>query len=138
MAFGCVWNFFKGFAAVPNNRWRTGIQLLRDRAPLMGGSIGVWGTLYQIFYCSIKSYRKKTDIANVLYSGFLVSTVINIRSSGLRVAIESGIWSGIFLLIICAMLQVQIEANKKKETLRKNIEYTKQVNEQNRNNKEVI
>jgi len=131
IAFGVLWNFFKGFAiGVPKHRLKSGILLLRDRACLTGGFLGAWGTLYQIFYCSFKSYRKQTDILNLLYAGFSVSFVMNIRSSGFRAALESGIWSGCFLLIISGLIQVQLDANKK-ENLRKNIEYTKKINSNN-------
>ncbi len=71
---------------------------------------------------------------NVVYSGFLVSVIINIRSSGFKAAFQSGIGTGLFLLIICGMLQGQAEAKKKHDIMRQNIEYSKNINAKNRMN----
>ncbi len=134
IVFGGLWNFAKGFSYVPKNRFKAGIFMVRDRAALMGGSIGVWGTLYHLIYCGIKMYRQTSDIVNVVYSGFLVSVIINIRSSGFKAAFQSGIGTGLFLLIICGMLQGQAEAKKKHDIMRQNIEYSKNINAKNRMN----
>ena len=132
ICFGFLTNFAKGFAYVKTKRFKSGFIMVRDRAPLMGGMIGVWGTLYHVFYCILKNYRKTGDLSNIVYSGFLVSVVMNIRTSGLKAALESGIISGMFLLIICGIIQAQNEALKKRQTMQQNIEYTKAVNEKNR------
>ena len=57
---GTVWHFFGGLRNAPKGQGLSfAISRCKSRAPILGGSFAVWGTLFSIFDCSISYVRKK-------------------------------------------------------------------------------
>ena len=44
------------------------VSRVKSRAPILGGSFAIWGTLFSMFDCSISHIRKKASIYEVILS----------------------------------------------------------------------
>ena len=58
----------------------SGLCLVRNRAPFLGGSFGLWGGLFSTFDCMLIHYRQKDDPWNAIVAGFMTGGVLQIRA----------------------------------------------------------
>jgi mitochondrial import inner membrane translocase subunit TIM17 len=126
-ATGCVlgsmWYFAKGaFNSVRRERFRGGITLVRNRAPVLGGSFAMWGGIFATSSCVLGYVRGVEDTKNSIASGFVTGFVLSFRN-GFRPAIRNGIFGGVFLAIIEGLM-IFMNMYQKREELKGKIAET--------------
>lgn len=73
-----------------------GIQLLKKRAPMLGGNFCAWMGLFGTFQCVMLYLTKKDTHMNQVVAGGMTGATINIRG-GWRYAFRGGIQGAIFI-----------------------------------------
>ena len=77
----------------------SGLCLVRNRAPFLGGSFGLWGGLFSSFDCMLIHYRQKDDPYNAMIAGFLTGGVLQIRA-GVQQAFKQALIGGFIIMLI--------------------------------------
>lgn len=112
---GSIWYFGKGaYNSVRRERFRGGIHLVRNRAPVLGGSFAMWACIFSISSCTLAHIRGHEDALNSIASGFMTGFVLSIRN-GLRGGIRNGIFGAVFLGIIEGMVIFMGQYQKREE-----------------------
>ena len=79
---GCIAYFIRGMWFSPKKeRFRGGILLLKRRAPVLGGSIALWGGLFSMTDCLLIHLRNKNDYLNPIAAGFFTGGFLAIRGN---------------------------------------------------------
>jgi import inner membrane translocase subunit TIM17 len=100
---GGIWHLGVGMKNSPaGTRWREGVARSRLRAPILGGSFAVWGTLFSICDCSFTYVRKKEDPWNAIMSGAATGGLLAARA-GAKAAGRSALVGGVILAAIEGM-----------------------------------
>jgi len=95
--------FVKGAWNAPKRqRMFSGLTHLRNRAPIMGGTFGLWGGIFSSVDCLLIYYRQKDDPFNAVAAGFVTGGVLAIRG-GLAPAFRQAMLGGIILCVIEAV-----------------------------------
>ncbi len=119
-ALGAVWYFIKGsYYAVRRERIKGGLMLVRSRAPILGGSFGMWACIFSVSCCGMVYLRQREDPFNSVVAGFTTGFVLAIRG-GMRNAFRSAIIGGLFLSIIEGMMIMHQQYQKKKQVIEEN------------------
>ena len=119
-AMGSLWYFVKGcYYAVRRERIKGGLQLLRSRAPILGGSFAMWACIFSISSCIMVRIRQKEDPINSVIAGFSTGFVLAIRG-GLKNACRSAIIGGLFLGIIEGIMVIHQQWQKRKQIQEEN------------------
>lgn len=117
---GALWYFVKGsYYAVRRERLRGGLQLLRARAPILGGSFAMWACIFSISSCGMVYLRQREDPINSVAAGFTTGFILAIRG-GFRNAMRSAIIGGLFLGIIEGLMVIHGQWQKRKQILEEN------------------
>lgn len=117
---GTIWYFGKGFYfAVRRERIKGGLMLVRSRAPILGGSFGLWAGVFSISNCVMVQIRQKEDPFNSIIAGFSTGFVLAIRG-GVRTAMRNALVGGIFLTIIESLMIVWHQHQKKNQIIEEN------------------
>ncbi|EGR32651.1 mitochondrial import inner membrane translocase subunit tim17, putative [Ichthyophthirius multifiliis] len=125
---GCVIYFLKGMYYAPSSeRFSQGFDLLRKRAPILGGlnqknkqnthtkkyqkgNFAIWGGLYTSTECILIYIRQVEDFWNRIAGGFITGATLAIRG-GYKTSLQQGIFGGLFLgsfsLVEIAMMKMQ-------------------------------
>lgn len=112
---GSIWYFGKGaYYSVRRERVKGGIHLLRNRAPVLGGSFAMWACIFSISSCSLGYIRGHEDSINSIASGFITGFVLSFRN-GLRGGIRNGIFGAVFLAIIEGLVNFMNLYQKREE-----------------------
>lgn len=61
-------------------RMMGGLTHVRNRAPLIGGSFGMWGFCFSTVDCLFMHYRQQDDPWNAVAAGFVTGGVLQLRS----------------------------------------------------------
>lgn len=97
---GGIWHLGVGAKNAPkNSRWKEGLARSRLRAPILGGSFAVWGTLFSLCDCSFTALRKKEDPWNAIMSGAATGGLLAARA-GPKAAGRSALVGGVILAAI--------------------------------------
>ncbi len=89
-----------GFRNAPKGKGISqAISRVKARAPILGGSFAIWGTLFSIFDCSIASLLKKEDPWNAIISGAAAGGVLALRG-GIKAAGTNALAGGVILAAI--------------------------------------
>ncbi len=127
---GSIWYFGKGaYNSVRRERFKGGILLVRNRAPVLGGSFAMWACIFSISSCTLGYIRGHEDALNSIASGFVTGFVLSFRN-GLRGGIRNGIFGAVFLGIIEGMVNFMTMYQKREELKQKIVEtdtYRKQI-----------
>ena len=84
---GSIMYFAQGLILSPRGqRFRTAITHMRDRAPLLGGSIAMWSGGFAFSSGLMKYNRGIDDEWNDTIGGAFTGFIINIRSGGFQFA----------------------------------------------------
>jgi hypothetical protein len=67
------------FFSPKKERFFGGIQLLKRRAPILGGSFALWGGLFSLTDCTLIHLRNETDYINPIVAGALTGGFLAIR-----------------------------------------------------------
>jgi import inner membrane translocase subunit TIM17 len=119
-ALGTIWYFAKGaYYSVRKERVRGGIQLVANRAPILGGSFAMWGCIFSISNCCMVYLRNREDPINSVVAGFTTGFVLAIRG-GIRNAMRSAIIGGLFLGIIEVIMVIYQQWDKKRQIVEQN------------------
>ncbi len=119
-ALGAIWYFIKGsYYAVRRERIKGGLMLLRSRAPILGGSFGMWACVFSISCCIMVRIRQREDPFNSVIAGFMTGFVLAIRG-GLRNAFRSAMIGGVFLGIVEGIMIIHQQWQKKKQIVEEN------------------
>ncbi|CAD8142543.1 unnamed protein product [Paramecium octaurelia] len=115
---GCIFYFLKGMSFAPKKeRFFGGIQLLKRRAPILGGSFALWGGLFSITDCTLMHLRNQQDFINPIVAGAFTGGFLAIRA-GTRIAVRNAIFGGIILGFIqlaeVGMLKMQMREEMKR------------------------
>ena len=120
---GSIWFFSKGaYYSIRRERFKGGIHLLRNRAPILGGSFAMWGGIFASSSCFFKYLRGTEDALNSVASGFVTGFVLSFRN-GIRGGIRNGIFGAVFLGIIEGLVNF-MSMYQKREELKAKIEET--------------
>ena len=112
---GSIWYFLKGsYHSVRRERFKGGILLIRNRAPILAGSFAMWAGIFSISSCSLKYLRGKEDSINSVASGFMTGFVLSFRN-GLRGGIRNGMFGAVFLGIIELLMHFMAQYQKREE-----------------------
>lgn len=96
-SIGSMWYFLKGaYFALPKERIKGGLHLVRAKATGLGGSFASWSFFYSLSHCTSSYIRKKNDPLNSIIAGFSTGFILSIRS-GIKSAIKNGL-TGCFVL----------------------------------------
>ena len=76
-----------------------GLTHVRNRAPLIGGSFGMWGGCFSTVDCMMMHYRQTDDPYNAVAAGFITGGILQIRS-GPQSAFKNACIGGIMLALI--------------------------------------
>jgi len=98
--------------------------LLRSRAPILGGSFGMWACIYSLSCCTMVYIRKREDAINSVIAGFSTGFILAIRG-GLRNALRSGVIGGLFLGIIETVMIVYAQKQRRDQIIQQNKEVKK-------------
>ncbi|KAL4488881.1 hypothetical protein ABPG72_005668 [Tetrahymena utriculariae] len=128
---GCIIYFIKGMYYAPSSeRFSQGFDLLRKRAPILGGNFAMWGALFTISECGLIHYRQVEDNWNKVAGGFITGAMLSIRG-GYRQALQQGIIGGIFLgcfsFVEIAMMKFQRRAQLEQQEMQHNMMIEKQI-----------
>lgn len=97
---GSIWHFVKGMRNSPRGqRLLGGVDAVKLRAPVLGGSFAVWGGLFSTFDCALSGIRGVEDPYNAIASGAITGGVLAARS-GARAAARSAAIGGVLLAVI--------------------------------------
>lgn len=97
---GSIWHFFKGARNSPRGqRLIGGVDAVKMRAPVLGGSFAVWGGLFSTFDCALSGVRGVEDPYNSIASGAITGGVLAARS-GMRASARSAAIGGVLLAVI--------------------------------------
>mmetsp|Transcript_10092 Transcript_10092/g.20411 ORF Transcript_10092/g.20411 Transcript_10092/m.20411 type:complete len:175 (+) Transcript_10092:307-831(+) len=97
---GSIWHFVKGARNSPRGaRLMGAVDLVKIRAPAIGGSFAIWGGLFSTFDCAFAGLRKKEDPWNAIMSGAMTGGVLAARQ-GAGAALRSAAFGGVILAII--------------------------------------
>lgn len=97
---GAIFYFLKGFYNSPSReRFRGAIYALKNRAPVFGGSFGMWGGMFAVFDCSFLYIRGRESPVNAIMAGFCTGGILAIRS-GAQLAIRNACAGAVILGII--------------------------------------
>lgn len=77
----------------------SGLCHVRNRAPYLGGSFGLWGGLFSSMDCLLIWYRQADDPYNAIAAGFATGGILAIRG-GAAVAFKQAMMGGMILLLI--------------------------------------
>jgi import inner membrane translocase subunit TIM17 len=122
---GALWYFAKGsYYAVRRERIKGGLMLLRSRAPILGGSFGLWAGVFSISCCIMVRIRQKEDPINSIIAGFSTGFILAIRG-GLRTACRNALIGGIFLTIIEGLMIMYQQSQKRTQIIEENKMYNK-------------
>ena len=80
-------------------RMMGGLTHVRNRAPLIGGSFGMWGGCFSTVDCMFMHYRQQDDPWNAIAAGFITGGVLQFRS-GPQSAFKNACAGGIMLALI--------------------------------------
>ncbi|KAG0134351.1 mitochondrial import inner membrane translocase subunit [Tuber indicum] len=75
------------------------LQTIKSRAPISGGSFGIWGGVYSAFECGLKGVRNTEDPLNAVLSGFLTGGMLALRR-GARAAGGSAVGGAALLAAV--------------------------------------
>ena len=121
---GSIWYYIKGsYYAPKRQKIFGGIDLIRKRAPLLGGNFATWMGLFGFFQCLLVHVTEKDTHMNQAVAGALTGGLINIRGGwryAMRGAISGGIFIGVFNIfeIVMVKKQLQMENNMMQTQLR--------------------
>lgn len=65
--------------APKRERFNGGIQLLKRRAPILGGSFALWGGLFSMTDCLLMHLRNKQDYINPIVAGAFTGGFLAVR-----------------------------------------------------------
>ncbi|CUS07035.1 unnamed protein product [Tuber aestivum] len=94
---GGIWHGARAFRS--GNTTLSVLQTIKSRAPVSGGSFGIWGGLYSAFECGLKGVRNTEDPLNAVLSGFLTGGTLALRR-GVRIASGSAVGGAALLATI--------------------------------------
>ena len=89
------------------------IELLRKRAPLLGGNFATWMGLFGAFQCLLVHFTHRDSHLNQVIAGACTGGLINIRGGwkyAMRGAISGGIFIGVFNIFEIIMTKKQLQA----------------------------
>mmetsp|Transcript_56039 Transcript_56039/g.63947 ORF Transcript_56039/g.63947 Transcript_56039/m.63947 type:complete len:251 (+) Transcript_56039:123-875(+) len=99
-AGGSIWYMLKGMYNAPRRqRIIGGINLLKHRAPLLGGAFALWGGTFGAVECSMIAIRKREDPLNNVIAGFLTGGIMRINA-GWTAMRRGAIFGGLMLTFI--------------------------------------
>lgn len=102
---GSIWFALKGarnaargetFGHTSSLMLRNSLEMVRMRAPVVGGSFATWGFSFAFFECGISALRRQEDPWNSILSGGATGALLAIRA-GPKAAAQHGM-VGMFLL----------------------------------------
>ncbi|KAM3130529.1 hypothetical protein pb186bvf_017338 [Paramecium bursaria] len=112
---GCIFYFFRGMYFSPKNeRFYGGIQLLKRRSPVLGGSFALWGGLFSMTDCALIHLRQKEDWINPVLAGTFTGGFLAVRA-GWRIAARNAIFGGLILGMIQLVEVYMIKSQMKRE-----------------------
>ena len=80
-----IYKIIGAYYSVRRERLRGGLLLLRSRAPILGGSFGMWACIYSLSCCTMVYIRKREDAINSVIAGFstgfILAIICNLRVS---------------------------------------------------------
>jgi len=120
VVMGTLWYFMKGAYCSPRDeRFRGGLILVRQRAPILGGSFGMWAGIYAASSCVLIYFRQKEDFVNSIVAGGATGFILSIRG-GLRRAIFPAISGAVFLGVIELAGVLFMSYSKRQEVIERN------------------
>jgi len=97
---GSVWNFFGGVRNAPKgHRMFQGWTRARARAPILGGSFAIWGTLFSCCDCTLAYVRRKEDPWNAILAGATTGGILAARA-GVKAMGKNALVGGVILACI--------------------------------------
>ena len=88
------------FNAPRGQRLVTGFLSVRNRAPLLGGSVAMWSGSFAATSGYLKYYRQTDDEWNDTIGGGLTAFLIHLRSGGLYFAANQGLQMAVIFYFI--------------------------------------
>mmetsp|Transcript_15335 Transcript_15335/g.23091 ORF Transcript_15335/g.23091 Transcript_15335/m.23091 type:complete len:230 (-) Transcript_15335:204-893(-) len=97
---GSIWHFCGGLRNAPaNKKLELAWSRVSTRAPILGGSFAVWGTLFSACDCTLTHFRKKEDPWNAIFAGALTGGILASRA-GPKAAGKNAVIGGVILALI--------------------------------------
>lgn len=119
-SLGSMWYFLKGaYFALPRERIKGGLHLVRGKATGLGGSFASWSFFYSLSYCASAYIRKKNDPFNSIMAGFSTGFILSLRS-GIKSAFKSGITGCLILTSIETLVLISQQYQRKFQIIQEN------------------
>eukprot|EP00604_Paraphysomonas_vestita_P003221 CAMPEP_0174821946 /NCGR_PEP_ID=MMETSP1107-20130205/11537_1 /TAXON_ID=36770 /ORGANISM="Paraphysomonas vestita, Strain GFlagA" /LENGTH=217 /DNA_ID=CAMNT_0016039617 /DNA_START=12 /DNA_END=662 /DNA_ORIENTATION=+ len=97
---GSIWHFFGGIRNAPSGKkLELAWSRVTTRAPILGGSFAVWGTLFSACDCTLTHFRKKEDPWNAILAGGLTGGILAARA-GPKAAVKNAVIGSVILALI--------------------------------------
>lgn len=97
---GSIWHFFGGIRNAPSGKkLELAWSRVTTRAPILGGSFAVWGTLFSACDCTLTYFRKKEDPWNAILAGGITGGVLAARA-GPKAAVKNAVIGSVILALI--------------------------------------
>ena len=109
-----------------------GINLIKKRAPLLGGNFATWMGLFGAFQCVLVYITMQDTHFNQVIAGALTGGLINIRGGYrfmMRGALSGGIFIGIFNLFEIFLVKSQLRFELKARQAQVKASYVDQIKE---------
>ena len=122
---GCFGFFIKGCVSSPRlKRFQGGINLVKKRAPALGGNFAAWMGLFGAFQCLLLSITHRDTHINQIIAGAMTGGIVSCRGGWrymMRGAISGGIFIGLFNVIEIVFTKYTLKSQYKT----KQIQFTK-------------
>ena len=94
---GGMLHAYKGYKNSPQGlKMSSMLTAVKTRAPILGGSFAIWGTMYSSYDCTLMAIRQEDDMWNSIVAGFMTGGTLAIRQ-GPRAAFGAAAFGGIIL-----------------------------------------
>jgi len=111
---GTLWYLARGIYNSPRKqRLRGGINFMKHRAPMLGGSFALWAGTFGTVECTLIALRRRDDPLNSIVSGFLTGGIMAMRSgftATMRGALGGGLILGMIELVTKKMTDKQMQS----------------------------
>ena len=109
-----------------------GIQLLKKRAPMLGGNFCAWMGLFGTFQCVMLALTNRDTHMNQVIAGGLTGATINLRGGwryAFRGGLQGAVFIGVFNIMEIFMTKTQAKTNIEHKKLSENYQMLMQLSQ---------
>jgi import inner membrane translocase subunit TIM17 len=118
-----------------------GIQLLKKRAPMLGGNFCAWMGLFGTFQCVMLALTNKDTHMNQVVAGGLTGATINLRGGwryAFRGGLQGAVFIGVFNIMEIFMTKSQAKNQIEQKKLQENYQMISQLSQIAQNRPELL